>query len=97
MKHIKRSHHTPEQRQQLVAQFNQSTSSSTEFCKTHGIAYSSFYKWCKTYNVSESVSVKSASPSPQFIDLQALAVPHQGAWSIVLKLGNGVELLLSQA
>ena len=97
MKHIKRSHHTPEQRQQLVAQFNQSTSSSTEFCKTHGIAYSSFYKWCKKYNAPELVAVKKSLPSAQFIDLQALAASHHSVWNIILKLGNGVELLLSQA
>jgi transposase-like protein len=97
MKHTYRTRKTPEQLQKLVAQFNQSSLSSVEFCKTHGLAYSSFYKWCKKYNVSASVPVKNTPPSAQFIDLQALASPHQGAWSIVLKLGNGVELLLSQA
>lgn len=97
MKHTDRTRQTPEQLQKLVAQFNQSKLSSVEFCKTHGIAYSSFYKWCKKYSALESVPVKNASPLAQFIDLQALAAPHQGTWSIVLKLGNGVELLLSQS
>jgi transposase-like protein len=97
MKHTYRARQTPEQLQGLVAQFNQSTLSSVEFCKTHGFAYSSFYKWCKKYNTQPLASVKNASPSPQFIDLQALAAPHHGSWNIVLKLGNGVELLLSQA
>jgi transposase-like protein len=99
MKHTYRTRKTPEQLQRLVAQFNQSTLSSVEFCKTHGLAYSSFYKWCKKYNATESVPGKNLLPSPmaQFIDLQALAAAHNGTWSIVLKLGNGVELLLSQA
>lgn len=97
MKHTHRPRKTPEQLQQLVAQFTQSTLSSVEFCKTHGLAYSSFYKWCKKYNAPELVSVKKSAPSTQFIDLQALAAPHHGTWNIVLKLGNGVELLLSQA
>jgi hypothetical protein len=43
MKHTYRTRKTPEQLQKLVAQFNQSTLSSVEFCKTHGLAYSSFY------------------------------------------------------
>jgi transposase-like protein len=96
MKHTYRTRKTPEQLQKLVAQFNQSTLSSVEFCKTHGLAYSSFYKWCKKYNAGKEAPVKNTSPSAQFIDLQALATPHHGAWRIILKLGNGVELLLSQ-
>ena len=97
MKHTYRTRQTPEQLQKLVMQFNQSSLSNAEFCKAHGLAYSSFYKWCKKYNASETIPAKNTPPSAQFIDLQALAAPHQGAWSIVLKLGNGVELLLSQS
>jgi transposase-like protein len=71
--------------------------SSTEFCKKHGIAYSSFYKWCKKYSVSEGASVHRSSPPAHFIDLQAMTAQYHSPWNIVLKLGNGVELLLSQA
>jgi hypothetical protein len=47
MKHTHRPRQTPEQIQSLVTQFHQSELSSAAFCKKHGIAYSSFYKWCK--------------------------------------------------
>ena len=96
MKHTHRPRQTPEQIQSLVAQFHQSKLFSAVFCKKHGLAYSSFYKWCKKYPVSALASVNRLSPPAQFIDLQAMAAPHHGAWKIVLKLGNGVELLLSQ-
>ena len=94
--HRHRPRQTPEQIQSLVTQFHQSELSSAVFCKKHGLAYSSFYKWCKKYSVSAPASVNRSSPPTQFIDLQAMAAPHHGAWNIVLRLGNGVELLLSQ-
>jgi transposase-like protein len=97
MKHTYRPRQTQEQWQQLVAQFHQSTLSSVEFCKTHDLTYSSFYKWCRKYNKPTLASVKNSSPSPQFIDLQALAASSGSTWNITLKLGNGVELNLSQA
>ena len=97
MKHTYRPRQTPEQIRSFVTQFHQSELSSVAFCKKHGIAYSSFYKWCKKYPVSAPASVNRSSPPTQFIDLQAMATPHHGVWNIVLKLGNGIELLLSQA
>lgn len=95
--HRHRPRQTPEQIQSLVTQFHQSELSSAVFCKKYGIAYSSFYKWCKKYPTSVPATINRPSPQAQFIDLQAMAAPHHGAWNIVLKLGNGVELLLSQA
>jgi len=97
MKHTHRPRQTPEQIQSLVSQFQQSELSSTDFCKKYDLAYSSFYKWCKKYPVSVLASVNRSSPPTQFIDLQAMAAPHHGGWNIILKLGNGVELVLSQA
>lgn len=96
MKHTHRPRQTPEQIQSFVTQFHQSELSSAAFCKKHGIAYSSFYTWCKKYPVPAPAFVNRSSPPTQFIDLQSMAAPHHGAWNIVLRLGNGVELLLSQ-
>jgi transposase-like protein len=98
MKHTHRPRQTPEQIQSLVTQFHQSELSSTAFCKKHGLAYSSFYAWCKKYSVVKSATLNRYSPpAAHFIDLQAMATQPHGAWNIVLKLGNGVELQLSQA
>ncbi len=97
MKRTHRPRQTPEQIQSLVTQFHQSELSSATFCKKHGLAYSSFYKWCNKYSVSALASVNKSSPPTQFIDLQAMAAPHHGGWNIILKLGNGIELLLSQS
>ncbi len=96
MKHTHRPRQTPEHIQSLVTQFHQSELSSAAFCKQHGIAYSSFYTWCKKYPTSVP-AINRPSPPVQFIDLQAMAAPHHGGWKIVLKLGNGIELLLSQS
>jgi transposase-like protein len=98
MKHTHRQRQTPEQIQSLVTQFHQSELSSTAFCKKYGLAYSSFYTWCKKYSVAKPATINRPSPpAAHFIDLQAMATPHHESWKIVLKLGNGVELLLSQA
>lgn len=97
MKHTRRPRQTPEHIQALVAQFHQSALSSTAFCKKHGIAYSSFYAWCKKYPATKAGAINKPPSSVQFIDLQAMAAPDRGAWNIILKLGNGVELQLSQA
>ena len=94
--HCHRPRQTPEHIQSLVTQFHQSELSSAEFCKQHGIAYSSFYTWCKKYPTPVLATINQPSPQVKFIDLQAMTAPHHGAWKIVLNLGNGVELLLSQ-
>jgi hypothetical protein len=96
MKYTPHSRHTSEQIQSLVTEFHQSKLSCVAFCKKHNLAYSRFYAWSKKYPVSAPASVNRSSPPTQFIDLQAMASPHHGAWNIVLKLGNGVELQLSQ-
>ena len=88
---------TPEQWQSLVNQQQRSDLSARAFCTEHHIGYASFCQWRKRLTSTETLSV--AEPEPSFIDLSALGADSTGQesrWHIVLSLGNGVELRLSQ-
>lgn len=81
---------TPEQWQSLVDQWPGSGLSATRFCAERGIGYASFCQWRKRIN-----DEGGGDSAPQFIDLSTLTA-KTGAWRIVLSLGQGVELRLSQ-
>ena len=89
---------TPEQWQGLVDQQRDSGLSAMQFCKQQGIGYASFCNWRK--RLSEGpVSASTGSGEAGFLDLSSLmgASSSSGSgWNIVLSLGNGVELRLSQ-
>lgn len=78
----------------VVAEFHQSTLSGAAFCKQKGIAYANFCKWRQKLQAVTSTQAPVAGPA--FIDLQSLSHSTQLPWRIVLKLDNGIELLLSQ-
>ncbi|MEN9847411.1 MAG: hypothetical protein RL368_151 [Pseudomonadota bacterium] len=80
--------------EKVIADFQQSTLTAPKFCDAHGIAYASFCKWRHQFSTKEKVTENSPST---FIDLQSLATTTHPSWNIVLKLGNGVELVLSQS
>lgn len=86
---------TPEQWQAVVEQWQQSGQSARQFCQDQDVGYASFCQWRKRFDSMPA----GASPSPDasFIDLASLG-PASGehGWHIVLRLGNGVELTLSQ-
>lgn len=93
---------TPDQWQALVDQWYTSELSATQFCQEQDIGYASFCSWRKRFSDERGLPKGTAAQSqesataPPFIDLSTLA-PGQGAnWNIVLCLGNGVELRLSQ-
>lgn len=95
-----RKHRTPEQWQALVDQQRDSGLSASQFCKEQNIGYASFCKWRKRL-LDQPVRVSEASDSSEagFLDLSSLmgASSSTGSgWNIVLSLGNGVELRLSQ-
>ena len=93
-----RKHRTPEQWQFLVDQQRDSGLSAMQFCKQENIGYASFCNWRKRLS-DHPVSVDSNSSEAGFLDLSSLmgASPSSGpGWNIVLSLGNGVELRLSQ-
>lgn len=89
---------TPEQWQALVDHQRDSGLSAMQFCKQQSIGYASFCNWRK--RLSDVPAGESAgSAETGFVDLSSLmgASSSSGAgWNIVLSLGNGVELRLSQ-
>lgn len=90
-------HRTPEQWQVLVDQQRDSGLAATQFCKKHSIGYASFCNWRKRLS-DHPVGEASASDETGFLDLSSLmsATSSGPGWNIVLSLGNGVELRLSQ-
>ena len=101
-----KKHRTPEQWQALINQHRNSGLSIEQFCRQHKLARSCFYKWRKRLSEQTiqnpnqpTVAKPSATQETNFLDLSALVdaspTANQG-WDIVLSLGNGVELRLSQ-
>ena len=93
-----RKHRTPEQWQVLVDQQRDSGLSAPQFCKQESIGYASFCNWRKRLS-DQSTDDSAGSGEASFLDLSSLmgTSPSSGpGWNIVLSLGNGVELRLSQ-
>lgn len=93
-----RKHRTPEQWQALVDQQRASGLSAPQFCKQEHIGYASFCNWRKRLS-GRSTGDSSDSGEAGFLDLSSLMSTSQSSspsWNIVLSLGNGVELRLSQ-
>lgn len=90
----KRAYRNAAQWQQLIDLWHTSELSITEFCQAHQLSTMSFYKWRQ--RLALKTEQAPDHQNTQFIDLSAFA--HQGntRWHIVLSLGNGVELTLSQ-
>ena len=88
-----------EQWQSLVDQWQRSGQSAKQFCKEQAVGYASFCQWRKrlTQADEKAATAKNASPEPSFIDLASLGASQPGGWHIVLSLGGGVELTLSQS
>lgn len=87
-----RIHRSATQWQHFIELWQASGQSAAQFCKTHDLGYVSFCKWRQRLEDNE----QQHSPT-QFIDLSTLTQPTGAArWTIVLSLGNGVELKLNQ-
>lgn len=95
-KHQRRS---PEQWHSIIEQQLESGLSAPQFCKEQNIGYASFCVWKRRIQSEHSgASVESTRAKPaQFIDLSSLSHSDTAGWRITLRLGNGVELELSQA
>ncbi|WP_300499690.1 IS66 family insertion sequence element accessory protein TnpB [Marinobacter sp.] len=94
-----RKHRTPEQWQALVDQQRTSGLSAPQFCKQENIGYASFCNWRKRLS-DPSTDDSADSDDASFLDLSSLmgTSPSFGpVWNVVLSLGNGVELRLSQS
>ena len=93
-----RKRRTQEQWQTLVEQQRSSGLSAMQFCKQHQIGYASFCNWRKRLS-DRPLSDASDSGEANFLDLSSLmeaSTSSRPGWHIVLSLGNGVELRLSQ-
>jgi hypothetical protein len=91
-----RIHRSAAQWQHFIELWQVSGQSAAQFCKTHDLGYVSFCKWRQRFSAEYSADEQQHSPT-QFIDLSTLTQPTGAArWSIVLSLGNGVELKLNQ-
>lgn len=86
---------TPDQWKAVVEQWQQSDQSARQFCEEHSLGYASFCQWRKRLTKDLPASSQQDSGA-SFIDLASLASASGGGWQIVLSLGNGVELKLSQ-
>jgi len=91
-----RPHCSPEQWQQLIGEWQHSGMSAKRFCAEQSIDYASFCKWRRRLSTPPENPGLVRDTAPGFIDLAALASASAGGWEIVLSLGNGVELKLSQ-
>ena len=93
---IHRTHRSPHQWQQLLDQWASSGVSAAKFCTQHQLAYSTFQAWRNRLKDQSRATVENSSTEPNFIDLSQLSTDQSERWRITLRLGNGVELELSQ-
>lgn len=96
---MKRPHRSASEWQTLISQWQTSGLSAPAFCEQQSIGYASFCQWRQRLR-SADVVAESAIPPATFIDLGALSAGNTASgqgWHIVLSLGNGVELRLSQS
>jgi putative transposase len=80
----------------IIDQYQQSGLSGAQFCRDKQLPYASFCKWRQHAAGPDNVVSASDSPQPDFVELNTWPDAPDRPWRITLKLGNGVELLLSQ-
>lgn len=95
MQHQKRQHRSRQEWQSLIDQHQQSGLSAAQFCKEQHIPYASFCNWKRRLQ-ADANGITNETASSDFIDLSSLSPSANHGWRITLKLGNGVELELSQ-
>ncbi len=84
--------------QELIDQWQQSGLSAKQFCDEQGLGYASFCQWRKRLAETETAKATAPkTPEASFFGLASLGAAGADRWNIVLSLGNGVELKLSQA
>lgn len=94
MKQSPRKHRTPAQWQSIIDKYVASGLSGMRFCEEHTIGYASFCKWRQ--RLLSAPQAPQAHSAPSFVDLSSLGQLSGASWHITLRLGNGVELVLSQ-
>jgi len=86
--------HSAEFSVKTLAEFNELTLSGATFCKQRYIAYASFCKW--RHKLHPSAAQPEKPTTPAFIDRQSITQSKKQHRRIVLKLDEGIELILSQ-
>ena len=81
---------------ELIEQYQRSGLSGAQFCREQTLPYASFCKWRQRILNSDDAPAASAVPESSFVELDQWSDTPERPWRITLKLGNGVELLLSQ-
>lgn len=93
-----RQRRTAKQWHALIEQQRESGLSAKAFCQQHDLGYISFCNWRN--RLTDRDSADNAGPGDAgFVDVSSLMGRAQAGgtgWHIVLSLGNGVELRLSQ-
>lgn len=89
----KRIRRSQQEWQQIVEHWETSGQSATSYCKDNNLSYASFSQWRRRLtNHLEPAKVTGNG----FLDLSSLSPKSEDHWHITLKLGSGVELVLSQ-
>jgi len=81
---------------ELIEQYQCSGLSGAQFCREQKLPYASFCKWRQRILESDDLQSSLAVSEPGFVELNTWRDSSDRPWRITLKLGNGVELLLSQ-
>ena len=89
---------SPQEWKSLVEGQVESGLSAPQFCEGNDISYASFSVWKRRFQSTESDATTDNRLEEQsgFIDLSTLPSSPESGWRITLRLGNGVELELSQ-
>lgn len=95
-----RKHRSATQWQSILNDFQASGLSAPKFCEQNAISYASFAKWRHKLSASTRLGTNLNSghlTAEPFLDLSTLpSSSTDKPWHITLKLGDGVELVLSQ-
>ncbi|MDP5210707.1 IS66 family insertion sequence element accessory protein TnpB [Microbulbifer sp. 2205BS26-8] len=94
--HTLRPRRSAQQWQALIEKWQASATSAKQFCSEQAIGYASFCQWRKRLSAPDKNTRQDGNMASGFIDLAALSSGASPGWEIVLSLGNGVELKLSQ-
>ncbi len=82
--------------EKLIEQFQHSGLSGAQFCRDQKIPYASFSKWRQRLLGSEGPVPTPTQSQSGFVELNSWHETPDRPWRITLRLGNGVELSLSQ-
>lgn len=78
--------------QSIIQDWQQSGQSAPDYCSDHDITYTSFSHWRRRL----AQVTKADQATGDFIDLSSLSGSADPTWRVTLKLGDGMELVISR-